>query len=408
MPSSHINQNTIKLTSRPPPPGGDGRLLRHDETAATSGVAVPRVGVVVVRVAGGRVAAVLAPALLGEVDAVVHRVPAPVVLALPAVHVVRADDQVARGAVLVDAGVPDGDPTQGGGLRRGTDPEGQSHGRERARDEPIITYKEQEIDPASVRSIWYRNGVTRWLWPDLKVRPGLLEYTLSSLQHQADTMVMFLDNGAFWVSNPQAIKRAQNKPPQLKVANMLGLRTPETIFASDAERAAAFVKRHGTVILKPMAHCAPGGLDQYSTLRAGDQIDFRGLVANPHIFQELIKPKVEVRVSIIGSQVFAAKVGDRDEAATLATGKRDYREAFNTGLFDVEPYDLPQDITDRLVAFVRHYGTVCGYADLIQSLDDGEWYFLENNPNGQWVFQDDETTEGIGRALAQLLMTGQV
>lgn len=119
----------------PSVPGGDGRLLRHDETAATSGVAVPRVGVVVVRVAGGRVAAVLAPALLGEVDAVVHRVPAPVVLALPAVHVVRADDQVARGAVLVDAGVPDGDPTQGGGLRRGTDPEGQSHGRERARDE---------------------------------------------------------------------------------------------------------------------------------------------------------------------------------------------------------------------------------------------------------------------------------
>ncbi len=276
----------------------------------------------------------------------------------------------------------------------------------RGRVAPIITYKDQEIDPTRVLSVWYRNGVPRWLWRDLKVQPEQTEYVLSSLQHQADAMVEYLSDGPFWVSDPHAVKRAQHKPRQLQVANMLRLRTPETIFASDAKRAEAFVKRHGTVIVKAMAHCAPEGLDQYSTLRTASEMNFRGLVANPHIFQELIMPKVEVRVSVIGNKVFATKVGDRDAAATLATGKRDYREAFNTGHFDVEPYDFPRDIAERFVALVRHYRTACGYADFILGHDD-EWYFLENNPNGQWGFQDPETIEGIAKAHAELLMTGQ-
>ena len=57
-------------------------------------------------------------ALLRQVDAHVHAVPASAVEAPPAVDVVGDEDDVTRRSVLVNACVPDGHTTEIGGLSR--------------------------------------------------------------------------------------------------------------------------------------------------------------------------------------------------------------------------------------------------------------------------------------------------
>lgn len=274
---------------------------------------------------------------------------------------------------------------------------------------PVITYNKQVIDLATVRSVWLRNVAPRWLWPTLRTNPPeALEYVRSSLDHQAASMVALLsETDAFWVSPQPAIKRAEHKPTQLKRARELGFQVPATLFTSDAKRAEAFVREHGRVIVKAMAHCAPPDMDQYSQPKTVEELRFDGLQSNPHIFQALITPEIEARVTVAGKQVFASKVGDGDEEATVAQGMRDFRYAFNTGHFQSEAIVLPDEIAEKCRQLVYSFGTVLGCMDLIRDLQ-GNWWFIENNPNGQWAFQDQATNVKIGRAVAHLLNNARI
>jgi hypothetical protein len=231
------------------------------------------------------------------------------------------------------------------------------------------------------------------------------KYAASSLNRLAGAIAHMFPE-ALWVSNRDAIARSMHKPAQMHVARMFGLEIPATTFTSDANEAEDFIRHHRVCVVKPLAIRAPWGMNQYTSIvRASAMPDFSGLWANPHIFQELITPAFEVRVTVVRDKVFAAVVSDIDPEKLLHPEKRDWREAFEKGTFDAKESWLPKKVERACISMVRHYGLEAGAFDFIVD-KSGRYIFLEIGANGAWAFIEEKTGQQIGKAFADLLQAG--
>jgi hypothetical protein len=303
---------------------------------------------------------------------------------------------------------------------------------------PQIFYGDQLLGP--IKSVWYRSvDVRRMLPPDELAKhikatlvgshspathyrllddiigepnseycahelPGstaLQDYMASSLNRLAGALPDVIPD-AFWISRREKLIHADSKPRQLVLARQLGFDLPATCFTSEQLQAEAFLAKHGRCVVKPLAIRPPHGYNQYTTiLEYGNTPPLSGLNVNPHIFQELIEPDYELRVTIVGNDAFAAVVSDTRADVARELGIRDWRYGSEKDTFHAAPYDLPPDVARKCVELSRRLELESGMIDLI--VKNGRYYFLEINGNGQWAFADNVTVERIGRALASML-----
>ena len=119
--------------------------------------------------------------------------------------------------------------------------------------------------------------------------------------------------------------------------------------------------------------------------------------------QEYIPKVFELRVTVVAKKVFACKI----ESQHLADneGKIDWRQGYDHGL-RYEPYDLPDDISEKCIKFLDRMKLNFGAFDFIVT-PSGEYVFLECNPNGQWLWIEMETGLKISEAIADALTTGE-
>lgn len=273
---------------------------------------------------------------------------------------------------------------------------------------PTITYAGQALDLAQNAdlSVWYRTVDFAQLGPELRIKPAKYhDYCVDSLVRLADALPTLVHPDAFWVSERAAIAQAELKPNQLLKAKRAGFNVPDTVYTSDPREAASFLREHGICVVKPLARRPPRGNNQYTRIFEYGKASFQGLNVNAHIFQQLIEPAFELRVAVVGTKTFAAIVSDNEAHQARQQGIRDFRHSFEKETFTATAFELPQNVANSCVEVVRLLGTVCGFLDLIVD-QRGKYYFLEDNPNGQWAFVDDSTVKLIGQALARLLETG--
>jgi glutathione synthase/RimK-type ligase-like ATP-grasp enzyme len=203
-----------------------------------------------------------------------------------------------------------------------------------------------------------------------------------------------------WVNNPVRDEAATHKPWQLTLAERLGLRVPRTCITSDPARARAFVEsvRPGRAVFKSLqatrADWRATRLVRAKELGRLDVVRYA-----PVIFQEYVEAGVDVRVTAVARRLFATAihVSDTDYPA-------DFRVGFDQAR--VEPIRLPVKLAARLRRLVSALGLAYAAIDLRRD-DDGEYYFLEVNPSGQWLFIEERTGQPITDAVARLLATGR-
>jgi hypothetical protein len=123
---------------------------------------------------------------------------------------------------------------------------------------------------------------------------------------------------------------------------------------------------HGPWIMTTIVD--PGGQNYLDSVRLA-----------PCLFQELIPKDHELRVTVIGEQVFACAIYSQENEQT----KVDWR---HPGVeFPRKEARLPDGVRDFCLAMTKHYGLNYGALDFIVT-PAGEYVFLELNPNGQWMF----------------------
>lgn len=244
------------------------------------------------------------------------------------------------------------------------------------------------VDLQKVKAVWPRRFAEPRLPRELLGREDR-GFARREWNHALDGMLETLDVPFM---SPIASQRASVKPRQLSAARRAGLRIPATLFTSDATEALAFVEEHGgKVVLKAIS---PHRTQPMYTRRwqPRDERHLDKLKLVPAIFQEEINGQYDVRVTAVGSQIFAARA--RLDADTL-----DIR------LRPDEPYEsfsLPKETEGQIGRLMATLGLAFGCLDL-RMTNDGEFVFFELNPQGQFLFIEIWTGLSISNAVAEFL-----
>jgi glutathione synthase/RimK-type ligase-like ATP-grasp enzyme len=260
----------------------------------------------------------------------------------------------------------------------------------------------ERLDLADVTSAWFRRPERAQLpdWP-----PAVHKFAAREVDHALTGLWTALD--WFWVSRPDRIAVASYKLPQLGWASAVGLRVPATIVTSDPDQARQFYEEHaGQIVYKTLylgsVNYTPTSIGViYTTpITPGHFRALQRVSVVPCLFQEYVPKRLELRVTVIGDAVLTVAI---DSQATERT-RHDWRRYDpHTPYF---AYPLPEHISAACRTLVRRLGLEFGAIDLIVR-PDGEYVFLEINPNGQWAWLEPLSGLPFTDTLADLLMAGK-
>lgn len=204
-----------------------------------------------------------------------------------------------------------------------------------------------------------------------------------------------------WLSSPFAILRAEDKPRQLTLASSLGLDVPETLISNDFAAAASFVS-NGNVIGKPLRHSLVERGDAGEVLFTArldplKPMDQTAVSLAPVIYQREVRKAYDVRATVIGDRIFATAIYSQDHDET----KVDWRSGTRLDLRH-EAIELPAAIADKCLTLTKQLDLRYGAIDLIAD-QDGRYWFLEINPNGQWAWIERRTGLPLAAAIVDEL-----
>jgi glutathione synthase/RimK-type ligase-like ATP-grasp enzyme len=205
------------------------------------------------------------------------------------------------------------------------------------------------------------------------------------------------------MSHPRCVWEAEHKLLQLATARRMGLTIPGTLVSNNPEDVrAAFLRFGGAMIAKPVRSGYVEVGEQpfaiYTSQVLAEHLEsLEGAELSPIIYQPLLEKRSDVRVTMVGDQLFAAEIDSQtDEAARV-----DWRRTENPGL----PHrrtELPPSIREASSRFMRALGLQFGALDFVLT-PSGDYVFLEVNPSGQWLWLDDRLGFGITDAIAAWL-----
>jgi hypothetical protein len=198
-----------------------------------------------------------------------------------------------------------------------------------------------------------------------------------------------------WVNPREADTSAHHKPYQWAVARQVGLRVPRTLVTSNPDEARSFIEQVGVgaVVFKPFL----ASIEDWRETRLIEPSDLDRLDLvkyAPVIFQEYIEG-VDLRITVVGNSIFTAEIDARKTRYPV-----DMRMV--VGEAQVQPVTLDQKLSKRLLALQKRLQLVYGAIDMRRT-PEGEYYFLEVNPAGQWHFVEQRTGLPITKAMADLL-----
>lgn len=198
-----------------------------------------------------------------------------------------------------------------------------------------------------------------------------------------------------WVNPRQADEAAHRKPLQWAVALQVGLTLPRTLVTTQPEAARAFIQDVG--VGKTIFKAFLASIESWRETRTveRDDLDRLELVRHaPVIFQEYIEG-VDLRITVVGDQVFAAEIDAR-------ASRYPYDMRMAIGDAPVRAVTLPSHVQTMILELQRRLGLVYGAIDMRRT-DQGNYVFFEVNPAGQWLFVEQRAELPISQAVADLL-----
>lgn len=253
-----------------------------------------------------------------------------------------------------------------------------------------------------LKSVWWRHPVAPEVTglKDERDNQFAVDQTKTAMLGVLETARCLL------VNDPIQQLAAENKITQQLVALDNGFRVPDQLVTNNVASAESFLQG-GVSIYKPLSHPILSMLPGDTHSRTGPTITvepehmeyIQGVESCPTWFQRRIAKKFEYRVTIIDGECFTARINPHTDDGEIL----DWREYDDLGF---EYCELPVDVAQRVVAVVNDMNLVFACIDLIESTD-GEYYLLDVNPCGQFLFVEEVVPElKMADALIALLRRG--
>ena len=122
----------------------------------------------------------------------------------------------------------------------------------------------------------------------------------------------------------------------------------------------------------------------------------RSIERCPVLLQEYIEKRADIRVICIGREVFAFEIASQEHPLSI----HDFR-GVSPDLLRHAEHSLPCTLTEQILKFISAQGLQFAAIDLAWAVS-GEYYFLENNPNGQWLWLEHCTGVPLTDAMLRL------
>jgi glutathione synthase/RimK-type ligase-like ATP-grasp enzyme len=265
-----------------------------------------------------------------------------------------------------------------------------------------LTSEYGDVDLSRVRSVWYR-------------RPGILELPERLLPQEREWIReecrhfirgIWANLDALWVSEPDRIFQASLKLHQLRLAAELGFRIPRWVVTNDITTATAFLDSSPSgVVVKVLCMPMLVTASRYATLythvvTSEDREHLESVRFGPTFLQEFVRKKMDIRVTVIGDRLFAVGI----ESADYEPAQIDFRHA---EVYDLahRAVELPEPLKAACMSLVRGLGLQFGALDLLLT-PQGDYAFLEINPNGQWLWLEEMAGVPLTQAMCDLLTRG--
>ncbi|MBW4614194.1 MAG: MvdD family ATP-grasp ribosomal peptide maturase [Desmonostoc vinosum HA7617-LM4] len=268
----------------------------------------------------------------------------------------------------------------------------------------ILVDGEQKLDLNEVSSVWYRRIAIGAKIPqtmDKQMRQASMQESRVTIQG------MITSIRGFHLDSLPSIRLAENKQLQLQVAREIGLDTPLTLTTNNPVAVKQFAQEceHGIVtkMLSSFAIYDKQGQEQVvftNPVTPEDLNNLDGLRYCPMTFQEKVPKALELRTTIVGKRIFTAAV----DSQALQKAHHDWRRQGIALLDAWKPYQLPQDVEEKLLKLMAHFGLNYGAIDIIVTPDD-RYIFLEVNPVGEFFWLERCPGLPIAGAIAELLLT---
>jgi glutathione synthase/RimK-type ligase-like ATP-grasp enzyme len=251
-------------------------------------------------------------------------------------------------------------------------------------------------------TIWYRRPLTQ---PDQELlHPADRLFARQHCEAFRRALLRLLGPEAFWVNSPAASDLAKQKVLQQHAALFCGFEMPDTLYSNDPDEIRRFIASQGGRVIFKILTGAPwrDGRTRwvsYAAPLSQDQLVEDDLLRQtPSIYQAIVPKAYELRVTVMGRQVFTAQVLSQE----TAEGKLDWRRAYRE--LEMRPAELPTEVRERCFLLMERLGIVFGCFDFIVT-PEGEHVFLEVNEAGQFLFVEEYTGLPLLDAFCEFLIS---
>lgn len=251
-----------------------------------------------------------------------------------------------------------------------------------------------EMDKLDMDSVYFRAPV----FYRTTGKAYSLEEQLKRSQWSAFIRNMIVFDKAQWINYPPSVYQSENKLYQLKIAKECGMAVPETYIGNVLPNNIIPEKIYIVKSLDTALFYNNGKeMFTYSTMISGQELLEADLKLAPIILQEYLESKTDLRVTVVGDQIFPVAIMKHGKSIT-----GDWRKTSKDDL-EYIPVELPWGVTSQIIALMKKLNLTFGGIDL--ALVGGTYYFIEVNPTGEWGWLASVVNLPIDKAIVKC-MTG--
>ena len=207
-----------------------------------------------------------------------------------------------------------------------------------------------------------------------------------------------------WINPIANSALCDNKLYQFEMASAAGFQIPDFICSNEHDVLREFISHHGAAAVKFLSQ------DTYrdhsgrfvglyvNRLTVDDVEDFKETHENPIIAQRYVEKKYEVRYTFVDGNGFCCLIDSQKSARANIDWRR-----YDLPSTPHHSMDAPDHIHAKAINLMQTLGLVYGAFDFVVDTDDN-WWYLEVNSAGQWLWIEDLTGLPISAAVVDALI----
>lgn len=259
----------------------------------------------------------------------------------------------------------------------------------------------QKIFLRDIKIVWYRKfGFLIEYEKKLGMNNDLLDYIYAEFINVHNLILKLLEDKKTLCKKTSSF----SKIDILNKANEVGLNIPKSLITNEKLKLIEFYNQNNRLIITKSIgeakHVKYKNSEFTLATHKVEEMEFLPLNFSPSLFQEYISKEIEIRVFYLDKKCYSMAIFSQNNEKT----KLDFRNYDKKNPNRFVPYKLPKIIENKIIDFMECIGLNTGSLDIIKSAINGEYYFLEVNPFGQFGMTSKPCNYNLHKKVADFLI----